>query len=151
MTKKPTLVVMAAGMGSRFGGLKQMTPVDEQGYSITGRIPVLYNGERAELVVVFTDDDPDGRIAGVRRVYNEGETETMAKTMDTVVPGDVIDFVCDYYSYDGEYLDSYMLGEQLVVEDELYVSDVYINEEAANLTYQFTDIYNREYWTAPVQ
>ena len=77
--------------------------------------------------------------------------ETVAKTMDTVVPGDVIDFVCDYYSYDGEYLDSYMLGEQLVVEDELYVSDVYINEEAANLTYQFTDIYNREYWTAPVQ
>ena len=24
-----TLVVMAAGMGSRFGGLKQITPVDE--------------------------------------------------------------------------------------------------------------------------
>ena len=34
MTKKPTLVVMAAGMGSRFGGLKQMTPVDDQGHSI---------------------------------------------------------------------------------------------------------------------
>ena len=32
--KKPTLVVMAAGMGSRFGGLKQMTPVDAQGNSI---------------------------------------------------------------------------------------------------------------------
>ena len=32
--KKPTLVVMAAGMGSRFGGLKQMTPVDEDGNSI---------------------------------------------------------------------------------------------------------------------
>lgn len=32
--KKPTLVVMAAGMGSRFGGLKQMTPVDSQGNSI---------------------------------------------------------------------------------------------------------------------
>lgn len=31
---KPTLVVMAAGMGSRFGGLKQMTPVDLQGDSI---------------------------------------------------------------------------------------------------------------------
>lgn len=31
---KPTLVVMAAGMGSRFGGLKQMTPVDPQGNSI---------------------------------------------------------------------------------------------------------------------
>ena len=32
--KKPTLVVMAAGMGSRFGGLKQMIPVDAQGNSI---------------------------------------------------------------------------------------------------------------------
>lgn len=32
--KKPTLLVMAAGMGSRFGGLKQMTPVDAQGNSI---------------------------------------------------------------------------------------------------------------------
>ena len=26
-----TLVVMAAGMGSRFGGLKQITPVDDDG------------------------------------------------------------------------------------------------------------------------
>ena len=122
-----------------------------QSYSITGRIPVLYNGERAELVVVFTDEDPNGSIAGVRRVYHKGETATAAKTMDTVVQGDTIDFVCDYYSYDGEYLDSYMLGERLVVEDELYLSDVYINADAANLTYQFTDIYNREYWTGPVQ
>ena len=32
--KQPTLVVLAAGMGSRFGGLKQMTPVDNQGDSI---------------------------------------------------------------------------------------------------------------------
>ena len=32
--KKPVLVIMAAGMGSRFGGLKQMVPVDEQGHII---------------------------------------------------------------------------------------------------------------------
>lgn len=30
----PKLVIMAAGMGSRFGGLKQMTPVDEEGHFI---------------------------------------------------------------------------------------------------------------------
>lgn len=124
---------------------------DGQSYSITGRIPVLYNSDRAELVVVFTDEDPYGRVTGVRRVYTDGETETVAKTMDPVVPGDVIDFVCDYYSYDGKYLDSYMLGEQLVVEDELTISDVYIDADAANLTYQFTDIYNQKYWTDPVQ
>lgn len=32
--KEPVLVVMAAGMGSRYGGLKQMDPVDEYGHSI---------------------------------------------------------------------------------------------------------------------
>ena len=31
---KPCLVIMAAGMGSRFGGPKQTTPVDEQGHFI---------------------------------------------------------------------------------------------------------------------
>ena len=31
---RPTLVIMAAGMGSRFGGLKQITPVDPQGHMI---------------------------------------------------------------------------------------------------------------------
>ena len=30
----PKLVIMAAGMGSRFGGLKQMEPVDKEGHSI---------------------------------------------------------------------------------------------------------------------
>ena len=34
MQKQPTLVIMAAGMGSRFGGLKQMTPVDTEGHFI---------------------------------------------------------------------------------------------------------------------
>lgn len=31
MDKKPVLVIMAAGMGSRYGGLKQIDPVDEHG------------------------------------------------------------------------------------------------------------------------
>ena len=31
---KPCLVIMAAGMGSRYGGLKQMDPMDEQGHII---------------------------------------------------------------------------------------------------------------------
>ena len=32
--QKPTLAIMAAGMGSRFGGLKQIAPVDDQGHII---------------------------------------------------------------------------------------------------------------------
>ena len=32
--KEPVLIVMAAGMGSRYGGLKLMDPVDDQGHAI---------------------------------------------------------------------------------------------------------------------
>ena len=32
--KKPVLVIMAAGMGSRYGGLKQIDPVDPEGHII---------------------------------------------------------------------------------------------------------------------
>ena len=32
--REPTLVIMAAGMGSRFGGLKQITAVDAEGHAI---------------------------------------------------------------------------------------------------------------------
>ena len=128
----------------------EFTVDDGTHYSITGRVPVLHNGERAELILEFTDEDPYGSVVGVRRVYKDGETETLAKTMDTVQVGDTIDFICDYYSYSGEYLDSYMLGEQLIVDGELIISDVYVDADAARLTYCFTDIYNRQYWTNPM-
>lgn len=32
--KKSVLVIMAAGMGSRYGGMKQIDPVDEYGHII---------------------------------------------------------------------------------------------------------------------
>ena len=32
--KKPVLVIMAAGLGSRYGGMKQIDPVDEYGHII---------------------------------------------------------------------------------------------------------------------
>ena len=32
--KKPVLVIMAAGMGSRYGGLKQIDPIDNDGHII---------------------------------------------------------------------------------------------------------------------
>jgi len=49
----PTLVIMAAGMGSRFGGLKQMAPVDPEGHVICDYS--LYDAKRAgfETVVLI--------------------------------------------------------------------------------------------------
>ena len=50
--KKPILVVMAAGMGSRYGGLKQMDPVGPNGEFIIDYS--LYDARRAGFeTVVF--------------------------------------------------------------------------------------------------
>ena len=38
--REPTLVIMAAGMGSRFGGLKQITAVDAEGHAISFRAAI---------------------------------------------------------------------------------------------------------------
>ena len=54
---KPTLVIMAAGMGSRFGGLKQMTPVDDGGHFIMDYS--IYDAIRAgfgKIVCVIKDE-----------------------------------------------------------------------------------------------
>ncbi|MDO4815714.1 MAG: sugar phosphate nucleotidyltransferase [Bacillota bacterium] len=45
MMQEPTLVIMAAGMGSRFGGLKQITSVDDFGHAIIDFS--LYDARRA--------------------------------------------------------------------------------------------------------
>lgn len=120
---------------------------DGVNYTITGRVPVLLNGERANLILVFDNENPDGYIAGARTDYVEGETETVAKGMEELQVGDTLDFICDYYSYDGEYLDSYFLGEQMTVTAGMLISNVDVGEGDVKVTYRFTDIYNQQYWT----
>ncbi len=115
---------------------------------ITGYVPVLINGERAELIISFDSSDPDGYIAGSRRVYVDGETETVAKAEAELNTGDKIQFVCDYYSYDGEYQDSYLLDASFTYTGNHTISNVYLpNPENAKATYVFIDIYNQEHWT----
>ena len=124
---------------------------DGTNYMITGRVPVLLNDERAELILVFDNDHPKGYIAGARYDYRDGETETVAKALTELQVGDRIDFLCDYYGYDGCYQDSYLFGDPMTVTEEMVISNVYINASKANAVYRFTDIYNQNYWTPVMQ
>ncbi|MCR5800392.1 MAG: peptidase C11 [Lachnospiraceae bacterium] len=117
------------------------------GYSISGYVPCFLNGTRAELILIFDTDNPSGIIAGARYVYTESETDTIAKNMTEVKAGDKLDFICDYYTYDGEYSDSYMLGEQMTLSADPEISNVDVGSGATRVTYRFTDIYNQYYWT----
>ena len=118
-------------------------------YTITGRVPVMLNGSRAELILVFDNDHPYGYVAGARTVYTEGETETVAKGITELSDGDTIDFLCDYYTYDGDFSDTYYLGEQYTWHGQPQIENVRL-ENDLQVTYLFTDIYNNEFWTPPV-
>ncbi len=123
------------------------TVEDGDNYTITGYVPVMLNGNRAELILVFDNDNPYGYIAGAKYVYANGETETVAKSLTEVTAGDKLEFICDYYSYEGEYLDSYYLGEPMILGDEVEISNTDIGANKARVTYKFTDIYQENYWT----
>ena len=123
-------------------------------YTITGRVPCLVNDERANLLLVFDNEHPYGYVAGYRPDYlsgtDEPETETIAKAVDELESGDRIDFVCDYYGYDGSYQDSYLFGDPYVWDGDAEISNVTINADAAQAAYLFTDIYCQQHWTGVV-
>ncbi len=117
------------------------------GDETTGYIPALLNGKRVKLMVSFDGVNPGGFISGVEYVYEKEDTP-LGKVDPEIKEGDKIDFLCDYYSYDKKYNDSYMLGKQLVVGEEgLSITAQDLSEERIVETYLFTDIYSNCYWT----
>ncbi len=123
---------------------------DGENYTITGYVPVLLNGERANLFLTFDNEKPHGYIAGAQSVYDD-ETEAVAKNLVELNAGDTLDFLCDYYSYSGDYQDSYKLGEQMTVTDNMEISNVDVGKGAVRLAYRFTDIYDQEYWSETLE
>ena len=125
----------------------------------TGTVPVLLNGELANLIFVFEDDISTGKtlnkyIAGVRYDYAAPEGEDavgnpVAKTAD-LAEGDVLQFVADYYTKDGEYEDTYRISEEIEWTGDMIIGYIDMSDLKNNLvaTFLFTDIYNNEHWSA---
>ncbi len=122
---------------------------DGKHYTISGHIPALLNDERVNLLVQFTDENPKGEIIGAQPVYEdmEDDMQLVAKNTVDIEDGDTIDFICDYYGYDGSFQDAYMLGERLVVDGKLTISDLILDEATLKSTYEITDIYNQTHYT----
>ncbi|MCR5507067.1 MAG: peptidase C11 [Lachnospiraceae bacterium] len=116
-------------------------------YTITGYVPAMLNGDRVELILVFDSNNPYGYIAGARSVYASGETDTVAKSMTSVGEGDVVEFICDYYTYEGEYKDSYYLGEKMILTGHDEIANTDVGEGDVKVMFRMTDIYQQNYWT----
>ncbi len=126
------------------------TTGDADNYTITGRVPVKLNDVRADLILVFDSANENGYVAGATYDYKDGETEVIAKNLTELEEGDKIDFLCDYYSYNGEYTDSYMLGDEMTVNhdmSEMEITNLVIEDKDILVSYVFTDIYGNRFYT----
>ena len=143
---------------------------DGDNYLITGHSPIRYNGKEADLILNFDQDSPYGYIAAIRLV-EDTETPNVGKLMskvgsgeqidleagedltlvNAVKEGDRIEFLADFYDYEGNYLDQYVLGDAWVVgAEEPVIANMDVGEGAALAMYCFTDIYHKQYWTGVI-
>ena len=72
---KPVLVVMAAGMGSRFGGLKQLEPIDDNGHVILDYS--VYDAHRAGFDTVIFVIKPE-----IEDIFREMIGNRISKVME---------------------------------------------------------------------
>ena len=89
MNTKTTLVVMAAGMGSRFGGLKQIAPVGPGGEIILDFS--VYDAVKAgfdkTVFIIRRDIEKDFREIAGKRIEKMTDVEYVFQDMDTLPDG----------------------------------------------------------------
>lgn len=84
--KKPVLVIMAAGMGSRYGGLKQIDPIDEQGHIIMDFS--IYDAKKAGfekvIFIIKEENEKDFREAIGNRVEKQMEVAYVFQDINNI-------------------------------------------------------------------
>ena len=87
--KKPTLVIMAAGMGSRYGGLKQIDPVDSEGNKIVDFS--IYDALRAgfgKVIFIIKEENREAfKEAIVDRINGKIDVELAFQKLDDIPEG----------------------------------------------------------------
>ncbi|MBR4456600.1 MAG: hypothetical protein IKS32_10290 [Solobacterium sp.] len=120
--------------------------INDNGWTFEGYVPILYNNERANILVEFRADNPNGSVLGIEKIYPDSNQK--AKGYIEMNEGDVIEFLCDYYSYSGDYENTYKLGmPQIVTSEGLKVSTLRVDADRIIYGYRLSDICNANMWT----
>ena len=124
----------------------------DESYMILGRVPALLNGTRVNIILEFSDETPYGAVLGAQYDYAATSSETVMKGLVEIVAGDKIDFLCDYYNYDGTFSDAFYLGEQMTATGDWEIGNAPLGEGVNwDMAYRITDIYGGQYWTPTVK
>ena len=152
MDEDDDLVVSSDGTWIAINGQNVMYEVVESTENYEkGKVSALLNDEEVNLIIYYDKDHPDGEVVGAEPVGCYGNTTMYGRGYIEIKPGDKIDFIIDYYDYDGNYDDSYLCGDTLTVgSDGLKVSYEYVGDGECLIYYMLTDIYGNVYYTEPV-
>ena len=134
--------------GQEVAYYQMYTVVANDGTKVTlGRVPCLYNGQRANLLIEIVNDEP--AVVGVCFNYDDDpEILTYAKAATEYNSTDTVTFIADYYTYDNVYENTYRISDEFTVGDGLEASFMLVADaEEINPCYRFTDFYGQEYWT----
>ena len=86
---KPVLVIMAAGMGSRYGGLKQIDPIDDQGHIIMDFS--IFDAKRAGfekvVFIIKKENEADFKEAIGNRISKEIEVAYVFQDLHNIPEG----------------------------------------------------------------
>ena len=87
--KKPVLVVMAAGMGSRYGGLKQIDQVDKEGHIIMdfSIYDAVQAGFQKVVFIIKKENEADFRSAIGDRLSNQLEVSYVFQDLHNIPEG----------------------------------------------------------------
>ena len=122
--------------------------IDGDNTIYTGRIPVMINGKYANLITMI--DDESSEIVGAVYDY-KGESDVVSKTLYELSEDDVIQPVCDYYDYEGNFIDAYTLEDVLTYKDALYLGDVDISSYKTLISYEFRDLYGQDFYSTALK
>ncbi len=87
--QKPTLVIMAAGLGSRYGGLKQIAPVDDAGHAIIdfSIFDAVRAGFGRVVCIIKPENERDFREVIGRRIENHVDMQYAFQSMEILPKG----------------------------------------------------------------
>ncbi|MEG1010863.1 MAG: clostripain-related cysteine peptidase [Ruthenibacterium sp.] len=140
---------------------ESVTENTDDSTSFTGTVPasLVREGGAAQdinLVLEWSSSSAEsGRVTGYR--YAQGNSAigaggTLGRGLHTLKKGDTVQFACDYYTYDGTYDASYLLGDALIIGDKMpAVTYEDVGTNPVLVSFMLTDLYQNQSWTETVE
>ena len=114
---------------------------DDGSYCTYGIVYAVLNGcDTVEVLVYWDSENPNGYVSGYRKICESNMP--MGKGCFSFEEGDTLEWVFDYYDYDLNFEDSYIIGEPYTITDyDIEVSYEDVGDGDTMVYFELTDIY----------